>query len=89
MQIRQQDIDFHQYYSNGRLEELKFRMDQKLYPPRRKARVKAGHKGFFKSSRSLDYQLVCGKSYVGKITIPHSNGRYFTESFTRQTINVP
>ena len=60
-------------------------MDQKLYPPRCKARVKAIHISFFESSRSLDYQLVCGQTYVGKITIPRSNGRYFTESFTRQT----
>ena len=75
LQIKQEDIDFHQYYSSGRLEELKFRMDQKLYPPRRKARVKAGHKSFFESSRTLDYQLVCGKSYIsGKIIIPRSNG---------------
>ena len=63
-------------------------MDQKLYPPRRKARVKAEHKSFFKSSRSLDYQLICGKSYGGKITIPRSSGRYFTESFTKQNIDV-
>ena len=84
MQIIQEDIDFHQYYSNGRLEELKFRMDQKLYQPRRKARVRAGHKSFFESSRSLDYQLIFGKNYIsGKITIPRSNGRYFIESFTR------
>ena len=59
-------------------------MDQKLYPPRRKARVKAGHKNFFESSRSLDYQLVCGESHDGKITIPRSSGRYFIESVTRK-----
>ena len=74
-QIIQEDIDFHQYYSNGRLEDLKFRMDEQLYPPRRKARVQAKHKSFFESSKSLDFQLTCGKKCInGKIIIPGSKG---------------
>ena len=46
-------------------------MDQKLYPPRCKARVKAQHKSFFESSKSLDFQLVFDKKCInGKIIIP-------------------
>ena len=75
-------MDFHQYYTNGRLEDLKFRMDQKLYPPRRKARVQAKHTSFFESSNSLDFQLVCDKKCIstGKIIIPSSNNGMLTES---------
>ena len=76
-QIKQEDIDFHQYYTNGRLEDLKLRMDKRLYPPRRKARVQAKHKSFFKLSKSIDYQLVCDKRCIsGKIIIPSGKGTY-------------
>ena len=76
-QIKQEDVDFHQYYSNGRLEVLKYRMDEKLYPPRRKARVQAKHKHFFEKSKSVNFQLICGKKCTnGKIIIPGSNGMY-------------
>jgi len=71
LQIRKEDVDFHQYYDTDRLEDLKFRMDQKLYPPRRKARVQAKHRSFFESSKSLDFQLVFDKKCInGKIIIP-------------------
>ena len=47
-------------------------MDQKLYPPRYKARVKAKHESFFKSSKAIDYQVT--KDVKGKIVIPPNNG---------------
>lgn len=88
-QVRQEDVDFHQYYTKGRLEDLKFRMDQKLYPPRRKARVQAKHACFFESSRSLDFRLVCGKKCInaGKIIIPSSNnGMLILNAYVRTVV---
>ena len=87
-QIGREDVDFHQYYTNGRLEDLKFRMDQKLYPPRCKARVQAKHSSFFESSKSLDYQLACDKKCIstGKIIIPSSNNSRLTVSPCSQYI---
>lgn len=77
LQIRQEDIDFHQYYTNGRREDLKFRMDHGLYPPRRKVRVQANQESFFESSKSLDFHLVCGQKCInGKIIIPSRHGTY-------------
>ena len=77
LQIRKEDIDFHQYYTNGRLEDLKLLMDEKLYPPRRKARVQAKHNSFFESSNAVDYCLVFDKKCIpGKIITPcHNYGR--------------
>ena len=50
-------------------------MDQKLYPPRCKARVKAKLESFFKSSKAIDYQITNDKNCVdGKIDIPPNNG---------------
>lgn len=40
-QIKQKEVDFHQYYKNGRDEELKYRMGQKCYPPCCKIEVQA------------------------------------------------
>ena len=68
-------MDFYQYYINGRLEELKFRMDENLYPPRCKARVQAKHKSFFESPKSLDFQLAFDEKRISrKIIIPSNNG---------------
>ena len=80
-QIKQEDVDFHQYYSNGKLEELKNRMDRKEYPPRFKATVIAKHKSFFaKAHRKIIIQSTCNAkfSYKGKISIPctSSEGSY-------------
>ena len=73
-QIEQKDIDFHEYYTNGKLDDLKYRMDRKLYPPRRKARVQAKHSSFFESSKTLDYCLTFSKKCItGKIIIPCHN----------------
>ena len=65
-QIKQGDVDFHQYYSNGKLEELKNRMDRKEYPPRCKATVVAKHKNFFvyqflqsRAQTCTHLQLIC------------------------------
>ena len=50
-------------------------MDQKLYPPRCKARVKAKHESFFESSKAIDYQVTNDKKCInGKIIIPRNNG---------------
>ena len=50
-------------------------MDQNLYPPRCKARVKAKHESFFKSSKTIDYQLTNDKKCIaGKIIIPSNKG---------------
>lgn len=76
-QIRREDVDFHHYYGDDELlEDLKQRMDQKLYPPRCKARV-VTNKDFFAKSRSIIFQVLCNAkcTYRGKITIPsHKNG---------------
>ena len=80
-QIEQGDVDFHQYYSNGKLEELKNRMDQKEYPPRCKATVVAKHKNFFvKAHRKINVQCTCKAncSYKGKISIPCTNNEGIT-----------
>ena len=72
-QIKQGDVDFHQYYSNGKLEDLKYRMDQKQYPPRCKVTVVAKHKNFFvKAHRKITIQCTCNTkySYKGKVSIP-------------------
>ena len=81
-QVRQENVDFHRYYTNGGLEDLKFRMDQKLYPPRCKARVQAKHTQFFESSRGLDFRLVCGRKCIssGKIIIPSSNNGMYVKA---------
>jgi len=73
-QIKQQEVDFHQYYSNDKLEELKCKMDKKLYPPRCKVKVQAKHKDFFKSSRSINFKITCNTKCTnkGKIDIPCS-----------------
>ena len=72
-QIKKEDVDFHQYYSNDELEILKYKMDQKQYPPRCEAIVTAKHKNFFdKSSWKIIIQCMCNAkfSYKGKISIP-------------------
>ena len=71
-QIKQKDVDFHQYYSNSKLDELKYRMDQKEYPPRCKATVIAKHKNFFvKAHRKIVIRCTCNtSSYEGTIFIP-------------------
>lgn len=73
LQIKREDVDFHQYYSNGRQEELKDRMDKKLYPPRCKARVKANNKSFFITSmKKISIQVTCKAKCIdgGNIDIP-------------------
>ena len=56
-------------------------MDEQLYPPRRKARVQAKHRSFFESSKSIDFQLTCGKKCInGKIIIPGSKGMFGIQS---------
>ena len=52
-------------------------MDQNLYPPRCKARVKAKHESFFRSSKAIDYQLTNDKKCIaGKIIISPNKGTY-------------
>ena len=41
-------------------------MNGKLYPPRWKAVVQAKKKSFFKSSKCLHFQLICGNETVIK-----------------------
>ena len=76
-QIKQNDVDFHQYYKNGKLEELKCRMDNKCYPPRCKVKIQAKHKDFFaKSSRNVKFYLKCNAhTYEGMIAIPCNGGK--------------
>lgn len=50
-------------------------MDEKLYPPRRTARVQATREDFFRSPKDVNFQLTCNGNRVrGKIIIPCSNG---------------
>ena len=67
-------MDFDKYYDNGKLEELKYRMDHRQYPPRCEAKVIANpQKSFFtKSSKKIKVRCICNAkcSYKGKISIP-------------------
>ena len=86
-QIRQEDVDFHQYYRNRKLKELKKRMERKQYPPRCSTKVNATNKHFFtKSQRSISFQITCNAKcvYRGKILIPCSNGMYICMSIANQ-----
>ena len=70
VQINQEDIDFQQYYEKD-LDQLQLLMKEKLYPPRFKAIVQAKNKDFFKSSKYLYFQLICGSEIVkGKLLLP-------------------
>ena len=78
-QIKQEDVDFHQYYNNYNVEELKQRMDDKQYPPRCKARIKAKSEYFFTvSGKIMNYQVTCNTKCTnkGKIVIPCNIGMY-------------
>lgn len=71
MQIYQKDVDFHQYYENDSLDELRLKMDEQIYPPRFTVVVHAKDKKLFESSRYINYQLTSGiKTISGKLTVP-------------------
>ena len=66
-------MDFHKYYDNGNLGELKYKMDHGQYPPRCKAKIIAKDSSFFtKSSKKIKVRCICNAkcSYKGKISIP-------------------
>ncbi|XP_065920634.1 uncharacterized protein [Dysidea avara] len=70
-EIYQQDVDFHHYYESNCLDELRLRMDEKLYPPRFTVVVHAKDKKMFESSRYMNYKLTSGtKTISGKLTMP-------------------
>lgn len=73
-QIKQEEVDFHQYYSNGKLAELKYRMGQKQYPPRCRVKVVANDAKFFAKSKKIKFQCTSNLtySYEGTIHIPHT-----------------
>ena len=50
-------------------------MDEGLYPPRRKIMVQAMNENFFRSPRSINFQLTCNAKCISQTIItPCSNG---------------
>lgn len=73
-------MDFDDCFSdNTALEQLKLRMDEKIYPPRVRLTIQAIDDNFFKSKNFLDFEILCGtdSKFNGSISIP-SYGKYLT-----------
>ncbi|XP_065920649.1 uncharacterized protein [Dysidea avara] len=60
--ICQEEVDFHQYYSDVELqEELKMKMEHKLYPPRFRVAIQANDERFFQQSNCFTINLFGGR----------------------------